>query len=799
MYKNIFRTAWRNMFRNKVFTFLNISGLSIGIVVCLVIGIWVKREVSFDDFHPGGNEVFRLWNTFKSESESFSQAPSGAAFGAQLPAQLPIIKSTCRIFPVNNKIRKGTRQFFENNGIMVDSNFFKFFGFRLIKGQPGKVLQSSSQVVLSEKMAIKYFGKENPVGNTILIDDEYPMTVSGVVEDAPVNSHIQYGYILPSSFLRESLMKKYNNDINDMWLGGWPYTYVRLSGPEKRDEAEKQINVIAAKFSEKGWKENKMSYKYFLQPLRDIHLKSQLRYDAGNNGSIARVEVFSILGIIVLLLACINYTNLTTAGAIRRAKETSVRKVVGATRSQLMRQFFSETFILCTIAVIVGIVLLKMILPAFSAWIGSTYDFNFTPVSILMVLAFITLVSLVAGIYPSALLSSFKPAISLKGNFSQSKRGNIFRKTLVVFQFSITIGLVAAIFIINRQMDFIKNRSLGFNGNAVIEVQFQGDASVNRQYGVLRNELLASPYILNVSEHGQNVVGGLGNGWTTTENLKGEEISTSLYNISVDTSYFNTYGMQLAAGRFFSKDIPTDTSQAVLVNEAAVRTFGWGKPSTAIGKKFGKGTDVQYVIGVVKDFNFEDLHKPVEALKINYSTSGERLSLKIDAKHMEAAVDHLKKIWKATIAGVPLQYTFIDESIRKQYGSEQKMQGVFYAFAALSLLIACLGLFGLSIFIVERKIKEIGIRKVLGASVGGIVRLLSTDFAKLVLISVLIATPIAWYFMNSWLEGFAYRIAVSWWFFALAGIIALLIALITISFRAIKAAIANPVKSLRTE
>ncbi len=799
MFKNYFKTAWRNLVKNKVFTLLNITGLSISVLVCLIIGIWLQRELSFDDFHPNGKEIFRLVNTFKSESESFSQAPSGPAFGAQLPGQLPAIKSACRIFNGSNKIKYKNTQFFEADAISVDSNFFSFFGFKLIKGNPRQVLQSPSQVVLSQDMAVKYFGKNDPIGKIILVDDEYPLTVSGVVENAPVNSHIQYSCIFPSSFLRQQLIEKYKFDINNQWLGGWPLTYVQLANSKNWKEAEKQINDVAVKFSQKEWKENKMSYKYFLQPLRDIHLKSQLRYDSANNGSISRVKIFSILGIIVLLLACINYINLTTAGAVHRAKETSVRKVTGATTPQLIHQFFLETFILCTFSVLVGIILLKMILPAFSAWIGANYQFDFTVANIFIIICFVILISAIAGIYPSAILSSFNPATTLKGSFAQSKKGNIIRKTLVVFQFSMTIALIAAIFIINRQMNFIKNKSLGFNGNAVINVQFQGDESVKKQYASIRNELLASPYILNVSAHDGNVVGGLGNGWTTTENLKGDEISTSLYGMEVDTSYFNTYNLSLAAGRFFSKDIPTDTAQAVLVNEAAVKTFGWQKPENAIGKKFGKGKDAQYVIGVLRDFNFENLHKPVEALKINYSTHGSQLSLKIDAANVNPAIDHLRKIWKAAVPGVPLQYDFVDDDINKQYGNEQKMQGIFYAFAGLSLLIACLGLFGLSIFIVERKIKEIGIRKVLGASVGGIVSLLSKDFAKLVVISIVIATPFAWYFMNGWLEDFAYRTTISWWIFALAGIIALAIALFTISFRAIKAAVANPVKSLRSE
>ncbi|TMI81336.1 MAG: FtsX-like permease family protein [Bacteroidetes bacterium] len=308
-----------------------------------------------------------------------------------------------------------------------------------------------------------------------------------------------------------------------------------------------------------------------------------------------------------------------------------------------------------------------------------------------------------------------------------------------------------------------------------------------------------SPYILNVSKHAQNVVGGLGNGWTTTENLKGEEISTSLYGMSVDTSFFDTYDMKLAAGRFFSPAFPADTAKSLIVNEAAVRTFGWQRPDNAIGKRFGKGDDQQVVVGVVKDFNFESLHKPVEALRIGYAKSGNSLSLKIDTRHTDEALNHLKKIWASSVPDVPLQYAFVEEKVNQQYGNENKMQGVFYAFAGLSLLIACLGLFGLSIYVVERKVKEIGIRKVLGASVPGLVNLLSKDFLKLVLIAIAIATPISWISMNEWLKDFAYRINVNWMVFIVAGLSAVLIALLTVSVKAIKAAIANPVKSLRTE
>lgn len=799
MVKNFFLIAFRNIVRNKMTTFLNVSGLAIGVVVCLLIGVWLQRELSFDNFHPNGDKIFRLTNTFKSESESFSQAPSGPAFGAQLPKQLPDITSACRLFKEEYKIKAGNNEFFESNILVVDSNFFHFFGFDLLRGDDRQSLQSIDRIVLTDAMAKKYFGAEDPIGKTIIVDGDYPMIVSGIAANAPVNSQVQFDFLIPFSFLRRMAHEKWKFDIDNFWVGGWPLTYIQLKDQNKFKAVETEINKIAARFSEKEWKENKMSYKYFLQPIGDVHLRSNLRYDAANNGSLARVRVFSIVGIIVLLLACINYVNLTTAGAIKRAKETAVRKVIGAVKIQLIRQFFIETFIICTIAVLIGVLLFKMVLPVFSQWIGQPFQFPLSWINLLLLFGLIFSISIIAGIYPASILSAFNPATTLKGNFSQSARGNLIRKTLVVFQFTMTIALIASILIINQQMRYIKNKSLGYNDNAILEIRFHGQSAVINQYNVIRTELLSNPHILSVSKHNQNVVGGLGNGWTTTQNLKGEEISTSLYQMNVDTTYFTTYNMKLAAGRFFSKDMPTDTTKSVLVNEAAVRTFGWERPENAIGKKFGKGDEARYVVGVVKDFNFESLHKPVEALLIGYSLRGSRLSVKMDMSYAKEVIKHLEKTWESKVPDVPLQYSFVDESLAKQYGDEKKMEGIFYGFSGLSLLIACFGLFGLSIFIVERKIKEIGVRKVLGASVPGIVTLLSKDFVKLVLIAFLIATPLSWIFMNKWLEDFAYRITIGWWVFVIAGMIALVIALVTVSFRAIRAAVSNPVNSLRSE
>src|SRR5215210_6263531 len=424
MIRNFFITAWRNITRNKTFSLLNVFGLTIGIAVCTVIAVWLQTELSFDNFHPTGKQIFRVANTFKSASESFSQAGSGTALGAQLPKQLPSIQSACRVITSEIfKVKSGNDQFIESNCITADSNFFSFFGFELKKGQPDKVLARLDQLVISEKLAIKYFGNAaNAMGRNLLIWDEYPMVVAGVSENPPLNSHIQFDLVIPFAHLRKKATERWKFDIDNAWTGGWPYTYVQLANPVEWKQAEKQVNDIVARLSIKDWEQNKMSYTYFFQPIRDIHLKSNLRYDATNNGSVARVNVFSIVGIIVLLLACINYVNLTTAGAIKRAKETSVRKVVGATKIQLIRQFFVETFLITAIAVVLGVLVVKLLLPAFSHWLGGSYGFDLSLTNLLFIFAVIVLISVIAGLYPAFILSSFRPAVSLKGKFSLSSQ-----------------------------------------------------------------------------------------------------------------------------------------------------------------------------------------------------------------------------------------------------------------------------------------------------------------------------------------------------------------------------------------
>lgn len=798
MLKTIFNVARRHLTKNRTGAILNIAGLAIGIATSLLIMIWADREFSFDSFHPDVESKYRVWNTFKSESETFSQGPSGIALGAQLPKHIPAIVSSCRIFNGNFKFSYEDKTYFEDRAITVDSTFFSFFGFPLLRGQADQVLRTPNEVVMTESTAIKYFGGVDAALGKVVIMDDQPMTVSAVTANPPLNSHIQFDILIPYEWLRAYALKNWKDDLDNVWVGGWPNTYVQINDPTKRDDVEKMVNDVVARFSKKEWEDNKMSYQYFMQPIQDIHLKSNLRYDAANNGSLMTVRIFIAVAIFILLLACINYINLTTATALNRAKEISLRKVAGATRQHLMRQFFLETFVTVAIAVSISLVILHVVLPPFSTWMGQSYHFTTNLQNIATVAGFIVAITLLSGFYPSVILSSFQPVIALKGRFSHSQSGQAARKGLVILQFTISTVLLVAILTVHQQMEFIRRTPLGYNSAAVVTVNFNGDGDVQKKYETIRNELLSVPYILNVTQHNANVVGGLGNGWITTENMERKEVTTSIYRMSVDADYFETYDMELVAGRTFLEGT-SDSSKSVLVNEATMRMIGWPTPQDAIGKPFGKGDNARYVIGVVKDFHFESLHKRVEPLLIGHVQGSSSISLRLDRSQLQDGIAHLKTVWGKLVPDVPLQYAFVDDSLERQYTGELKMESVFYIFAGLSFLIACMGLFGLSTFMMQQRVREIGIRKVLGAQVSSIVMLLTTDFSKLVLLSALIAIPSGWFVMQKWLESFAYHTGIGWWTYVLAVVIPVAIALLTVSIQSIRAALVNPAKTLRTE
>ncbi len=795
MIRNYFKIALRNFWRNRLIALLNILGLTTGITAFLFIFQWVNFELSFDDFHQNSDRIYRVFNTFKSESESFSQAPCGPALGYHLPDELAEIESAVRIGGESTKVTVGDNTFFEDNIVETDPNFFRFFGFTLLQGDPDQVLTDPKNIVLTERIAKKYFGEENPMGKIMRLNNQIDMVVTGIVADAPKNSQFNYDMLIPVDYL--SL--KFNwNGYNDQWIGGWMWTYIKLAPGVEADVAEKKINETVKRFSGSLQDTLNVAYTYSLQPLRDIHLHSDLRYDTPN-GNITHVIVFSAIGLIVLIIACINYMNMATASSLRRAKEVGLRKVVGAGRAQLVTQHLVESLVISFTSVFLSVGLFDLMMPFFELIAGVRLELVWNQELILVLVTLGLLTGILSGIYPAMVISSFRPATILKGNFRSATSGVWLRKALVVFQFAVSVTLIAAIFIVNDQLSFIQSKDLGFNKDAVVIIDFQSDQLVRDNFEVFRNELLQHSEIKNVSAHrNSNLGAGLGNDITTTEDSQGKEISTSLYLMSVDANYLDTYGMKLVAGRFFT-DQSADSS-AVIVNEAAIRTFGWGEPREALGKRFGKGHWATYVVGVVKDFHFENLKKSVDAVLVRREKGRYNLiSVALQPAGIKDGLTHLETAWKKVMQDTPLEYSFLDQQIARRYGSEQKFKSIFTIFSSIAMVIACLGLFGLTLFMVENRKKEMGVRKVLGASISNLIYQASVDFLKLVLIAILIGIPIIWVTMNQWLSGFAYRVNVSPVLIILAGAITISVALITLLYQSIRGAMVNPVDVLRNE
>ncbi len=800
MLLNHIKIAFRTLRKNRLTTSLNIIGLAVGFAVCLFVGLWMQYELSFDRFHADAGRIFRLTNTFKSETESFSQAPCGPAFGAHIPLKISGVTSATRVYEESGRLEVDGKVFQEPRMVVADANFFRFFSFEITSGDPDRFLTEPGNIVLTEKTAMKYFGDENPVGKPMRLDGAHTFTVSGVVKDAPAASQIQFDLVLPMAFLKKLAAEEWGiKNVDGEWLGGWMMTFVKLANPTDAPTIEKQINDLLYVNAGDKMDSLKMSYTYHIQPLTDVHLSSNLRYDAENNGSLATLRSFVAVGLIVLLLACINYINLATASAVRRAKETGVRKVNGAARSELVQQFLVESLLTAFVAGGLGWLFFQLGLPGFERLTGHAFSGAFSA-QVIGLLAIMSLAAgLLAGVYPALVISGFQPAGVLKGAFQTSFRGVWLRKSLVVAQFSASVALLVAVCVIWRQMNFVHGKSLGFKQDALLEVNFFGAPEIARQTGALRNELLSNHAVSHVAFHRSSLVGGLGNGWTTTVDLTGKEISSSLYRMAVSPEFFETYDLQLAAGRFLSGDFPTDTTKSVMINEAAVRAFGWQTPENALGKPFGKGEQTRTVVGVVRDFHFENLHKPVEPLLLGFSRFNSFFSVKIEAAQISEAIRHIEKTWQNLAPGLPLKYQFVDEKIGGQYAAEQTIWRLFLMLSGLAIFIACLGLFGLATHSAQQRAKEIGIRKVLGASVAGITGLLAKDFLKLVTIAIVIASPVAYYFMDKWLADFAYRIDIQWWMFAIAGVGAVAVAFLTVSFQSVKAALANPVDSLRSE
>ncbi|OQP65607.1 ABC transporter permease [Niastella populi] len=792
MLKNYFKIAFRNLWRHRVFSFINIMGLTVGMTACLLIFLYVRFELSYDRFHPKADRVYRVVADIKTPTETLpSQGPAWAVPG-HIKFDFPEVEAFTRVAPENLLFRKGDIKFNEANSIWADSAFFQIFGFKLLKGDPRTALKEPFSVVMSASTAKKYFGKADPMGQTILITSEgSPATITGIMQDMPENTQVK-GDVLVSM---TTITTQYAKGIDDQWSNYSPWAYILLKPGTDAKTLEKKFPAFLEKWSGKEMKELQMFVTLKLEKLKEVYLYSS-RGDS--LGSIRNVYIFSIIALFILIIACINFINLTTARASERAKEVGIRKVAGAVRPQLARQFLGESIVICFIAFLLTLGLSALLLPSFNQLAGKTIStgiFHDGPL-VALLLGTGIVIGLLAGIYPAFVLSSFKPIEVLKGRFATGNKGNILRKGLVISQFAISTALIIGTIIVYTQMSYMRNRELGFNKDQVLVVETKSE----KKRGALQEAISRLPNIKTSALSASVPGSGHPGAYSEVENVKGDLQITNLDLYFVDFDYIPLYNFKMAAGRAFSREYKTDSGQAMILNEAAVRMLGYHSPDQAIGKKFKQWGHEGRIIGVIQDFHYKSLQTPIKPLSIRMNWDNTTLlSVKVNAANIQKTIASIEKEFKTIIPNRPFSYYFLDEFFDRQYRNEERFGRLFLNFAVLAIFISCLGLLGLASYATMQRTREIGIRKVMGASVSNIINLLSKDFLKLVIISFFIAAPVAWYFMHKWLADFAYRTSISWWIFAMAGVLAILIAVVTISVQAFRAAVANPVKSLRTE
>jgi putative ABC transport system permease protein len=793
MIKNYFKIAFRNLWKNKVFSFINIMGLTVGMTACFLIFLYVKFELSYDSFHSKADRIYRVVSDIKTPTEVLHASGPAWAVAPNAKDEFPEVESFVRITNDNVLVKKGDIKFQEEHAAWADSALFHVFDFKLLKGNPNTALKEPFSIVFSETAAKKYFGKADPMGQTLLITgDKLPAKVTGIMKDIPENSQIKADMFLSMT----TITQKFNQSLDSQWGNYGASAYLLLKPGTNAKFLEKKFPAFLERRDGAEMKKIQMYPTLFLEPLKGVYLYSTR--DDSKTGHITNVYIFSIIAIFILLIACFNFINLTTARSAERAKEVGIRKVVGAGKTQLAAQFIGESVVLCLIAFVITFFLSWLLMPLFNQLAGKTISNGiFEHWNYLVLLFFASIgIGLLAGIYPALVLSSFKPIVVLKGRFATGTRGIILRKGLVIAQFTISIALIISTIVVYNQMNFMQNQDLGFSKDQMMVIDTNGDPA-KKTFEQAVKEL---PDVRSVAMSGSVPGGGNPGAYSEIENKKGDLQIANLDLYFVDFNYINQYKIKMVAGRGFSKDFATDTTQAMVLNEAAAKLFGYTSPEQAIGKRFKQWGREGKIIGVTKDFHFRSLQQEIKPLSMRIEPDGCNLvSINVAANNLPKTIAAIENKWKTLLPDRPFSYYFLDEFFNRQYRGEVRFGNLFLNFAVLAIFISCLGLLGLASYSTIQRTKEIGIRKVMGASVSNIVNLLSIDFLKLVFISFIIAAPLAWYFMHEWLKDFAYRININWWIFLVAGVTAVLIALFTISFQAIKAAIANPVKSLRSE
>ena len=812
MIKNYFKIALRNLQRNKAFSFINIFGLAIGLATCTLIMLYIFSEMGFDEHNKDADRIFRIatkagqLGNVKDKPWAATSAP--IAWG--LKEDMPEVEQSTRLLKFPNldkmilKYEHGSdnRQFYETNGYYVDSNFFQIFTYSLKYGNALTSLNEPNSIVISEEVSQKMFGNQNPLGKSINIRmpfGNFNYKVSGVFKDVSLKSHI------PAHFF----LSMRNGDIGT-WVDqqtNWAtnnifFTYVKLKDGTDPKAFEKKLQAFIDKRGGADMKALGISKQLFIQPLKNIYLHSDLDNEIAPNGNITNLYILGSIALFVLLIACVNFMNLSTARSGKRAKEVGIRKVMGAEKKFLVYQFLGESVMMSFFALLLALLVAYALLPFFNNLTRKNLTLFGKPELWLWIAGLTLFSGMLSGFYPAFYLSSFRPISVLKGRLLNNFSAITIRKGLVVFQFTISICLILGAVVTIKQLNFLDNQQLGFNKNQQIILPLQ-DKNAIKNYDAFKNELLKNPAVKNITS------GSTYPGVPNVEDMlfypEGKTIKDikDVHLATVGDDYFKTLGFTILSGRGFSKEFTAD-SNSIVLNEAALKEFGYDV-TTAVGKKIYfdfQGThNTMEIVGVVKNFNFESLYNSIKPFGFTTSLGNKYsyLIANVATKNYPNLLKDIKYSWSKINPDIPFSYSFLDTDFQKNYEKDQRISVIVSYFTFIAILIACLGLFGLSAFSAEQRTREIGIRKVLGASVSNVASLLSKDFIKLVLIALIIASPLAWFVMNKWLQGFAYRTPVSWWLFALAGLLAIIIALLTVSFQAIKAAIANPVKSLRTE
>ncbi|WP_420148169.1 ABC transporter permease [Spirosoma sp.] len=794
MLTNYLKIAWRNLRKDKFYSLINILGLTIGVTCGMLLLLYVTDELSYDRYHANASQIYRIVSHITEPDKVNRWSSTQPPLVKQLKQDYPFVKNYVRFFPYGRMMfRQGEKRFYEEDVYAADSTVFDVFSYKFIEGDPRTALDQPGSVVLTQKAAQKFFGSGTALGQSLQTNDTTFYKVTGVLEDVPKNSHLTFNALLSIG---------QNERQATGWGGFYIYSYLVL--PENFDTKilESKFPQINAKYTEPIFKRMGIKINYELQPLTRIHLYSNL--EGESNGNIGYVYTFSAIAFFMLLLASINYMNLATARSAKRAKEVGLRKVMGSVRSRLMAQFLTESVLMTVLALGASLLLVLALLPFFNTVSGKEIQYRelLRPGFLMIALGIVVFTGFISGSYPALYLSAFEPATVLKGSFN-AKGGSFFRKALVVSQFAISLTMLICTWIVYKQLNFMRNHDLGYDQDQVLTINYQG-RQPRARYNALKTALLSNANIRSVATAS-----------SPTSNIGGRIIFTVEANdglkemgfkpMGIDHDYLKTMGMKLRSGRDFSSEIPADTNNSVLINQAVVERMGWKEP---LGKKVILGSLPQgnqpapptaKVVGIVKDFHQQSLYSPIEPMIMVYRPFNQVIHIKIHPKDVEKTIAFIGQKWRETYPDRLFEYKFLDQDFESAYQTDERRGRIFTTFSVLTILIACLGLFGLATFTTEQRIKEIGVRKVLGASVANVVVLLAQDFTKLVLFSFPVAIPIAWYSMYKWLQNFPYKTDIGVWVFVTACLLTLFICWATVIYQSVKAALSNPVKSLRSE